>query len=77
MKSQESEGRRGSEQLRAVRFDLAFRAVLVAGLWSILRMLGGDLTAFVSVTILAAVFGPDTLRAGREWLSEGNRNKSR
>lgn len=55
---------------RAARFDLAFRAALVAVLWAILRVLGGDLTSFVSVAVLAAIFGPDAVRAGRGWVSQ-------
>lgn len=74
MRAKESlRGRRSD--LRAARFDLAFRALLVAMLWAILRLLGGDLTSFVSVAILAAVFGPDAVRAGRDWLARGPENR--
>lgn len=68
MRVREPWGRSRSESLRAARFDLAFRAFLVATLWAILRLLGGDLNSFVSVAILAAVFGPDAVSAGRDWL---------
>ena len=69
MRSQELRRSEPSKALRAARFDLAFRAGLVAALWAILSLLGGDLTSVVSVAILAAVFGPDAARAGREWIS--------
>lgn len=59
------------------RFDLAFRAFLVAVLWATLRLLGGELDSFVSVAILVAVFGPDAVRTGREVLSEGLRSGGR
>lgn len=71
MRAQEAKSGQGSMQLRAARFDLVLRAVLVAAMWSVLRLLGGDLTSFVSVAVIAAIFGPDALRAGREWLSSG------
>lgn len=63
-------GKRGSQERRTARLDLAFRTLLVAALWALLRFLGGDLNSVVSVAILAAIFGPEALRSGREWLSE-------
>lgn len=69
MRSREPHGRSPFSQSRAVRFDLAFRAALVAGLWLVLHLLGGELTSLVVVAILAAIFGPEALRAGRNWLS--------
>lgn len=71
MRSRDPRAERRPGPLGAIQFDLAFRALLVGVLWSLLRVLGGDLTSFVSVAILGAVFGPDALRAGRDWLSRG------
>lgn len=62
-------GNRGSQERCTARLDLAFRALLVAALWTLLRFLGGDLNSVVSVAILAAIFGHEALRSGREWLS--------
>jgi hypothetical protein len=62
-------------ELRSTRFDLLLRTFLVALLWTLLRVLGGSLDPVVSVAILAAVFGQDALRAGRQMLSEATKNQ--
>lgn len=70
------QGRR-SQQVQWGRGDLVFRSALVAALWATLRMLGGDLSPLVSVAVIAAIFGPDVFRSGRDWLSEGLSSKDR
>ena len=69
MRIQEPEDRRRAAQLRMIRFDLAFRAALVAAMWLVLRLLGAELDPFVTVAVLAAIFGQDVARAGWDWLS--------
>jgi hypothetical protein len=67
---------RGNQsQLRATRLDLLLRTVLVALLWTLLRVLGGSLDPVVSVAILAAIFGQDALRTGRQVLFEAVKNQ--
>jgi len=77
MRAKESLSGSRSEDPRTARFDLAFRALLVAMLWAVLRLLGGDLTSFVAVAVLAAVFGPDAARAGRDWLARSLDSEAR
>jgi len=72
---QEPENRRRHEQLRLVRFELAFRALLVAALWVVLRLLDAELSSVVVVSVLVAVFGPNVARAGKELLWEGSNRR--
>jgi hypothetical protein len=55
---------------RMDRFDLAFRALLVAALWLVLYLLGAQISQVVVVTTVAAIFGPDVLRAGFDRFSD-------
>lgn len=73
MRIQDPEERRRAAQLRIIRFDLAYRSILVAALWLVLHLLGAELSSFVTVAVLAAIFGQDVARAGRDWLGERSR----
>jgi hypothetical protein len=53
-----------SDQDRAARLDLTLKAALVACLWLVLYLVKAEITPTVSVATIAAVFGPDVLRAG-------------
>lgn len=69
------DGHKRRPQIVVGRMDLAFRAVLVAGLWLVLYVLSAPITQGVVIATLTAIFGPDVLRAGLGHLS-GNRGDS-
>lgn len=47
----------------------AYQALIVAGLWIVLCLLGGELTEGVAMSTLAAIFGPGVLYSGVETLA--------
>jgi uncharacterized membrane protein YjdF len=58
------------EQRRTDRFDLAFRATLLASLWLVLYLLGAQITQAVVIATIAAIFGPGALKAGLDRFSD-------
>jgi hypothetical protein len=59
----------GRKQRRAARWDLGFRAALVACLWLLLSLL--EIPQVVAIATIAAVFGPDVIRASLGFFSVG------
>lgn len=71
MRLLEPENRRRQERQRLIRSDLAYRALLVATLWVLLRLLDAELNSVVVIAVLVAVFGPDVGRAAKDLLLDG------